>query len=145
MPVIGFDTKFPTIQNRNFWTNRNRKHPPPLPPITTITALTSNEQPVEICTSWIDTPGHNSVNMRPFSLLTSNTHWSYKRKQNDKKLTLTIDEKKKHDMIGKNDIKTSTFSVIIMSTQFVPVNGRVHFSRILCLSLYEQKRTQKRT
>ena len=47
---------------------------------TTMTALTSKEQPVETCTSWIDTPGHNSVSTRPFSLLTSNTHYSYIRK-----------------------------------------------------------------
>ena len=32
-----------------------------------------------------------------------------------------------------------TFSVIIMSTQLVPVKGRVHFSKILCLSPYKFK------
>lgn len=38
-------------------------------------AFTWKAQPVEIWMSWMDTPGHSSVNIRPFSLQTSNTHW----------------------------------------------------------------------
>ena len=36
--------------------------------------------------------------------------------------------------IQNRAVKQPTFSVIIISTQFVPVKGRVQFSKILCLS-----------
>ena len=87
------------------------------------------------------TPGHSSTSVKPFSWSTWNTHCTVQKSHihthHRSLVTLEVWEiginKKIHFGI--------TFSVMIMSTQRVPVRGRLQVSKILCLPPCMLKKT----